>query len=65
VRAIDIKVMHPDAFLCRLHEDATEKVHAALTEQAAALSRPPMTVTEVLDLLAPNLSDFVARIGAG
>lgn len=62
---LDIEVVHPDAFLCRLHEDAPEKVHAALTEQAAVLSRPPMTVTEVLDLLAPNLPDFVARIGAG
>lgn len=60
-----IEVVHPDAFLCRLHERAPETVHAALTEQAAALSRPPMTVTEVLDLLAPNVPDFVARIRAG
>jgi predicted nucleic acid-binding protein len=61
----DIDVVHPDAFLCRLHASAPEKVHAALTEQAAALSRPPMTVTEVLDLPAPNVPDFVARVGAG
>jgi hypothetical protein len=60
-----IEVVHPDVFLCRLHEQAPEKVHAALTEHAAALSRPPMTVVEVLDLLAPNVPDFVARIRAG
>jgi hypothetical protein len=62
---VDIEVVHPDAFLCRLHASAPDKVHAALTQQAAALSRPPMTVTEVLDLLAPNAPAFVARIGAG
>ncbi|MGI8505693.1 MAG: hypothetical protein ACR2MK_02610 [Solirubrobacteraceae bacterium] len=39
--------------------------HAALAEQAAALSRPPMTITAVLDLLAPNVPDFVAWIDAG
>ncbi len=59
-----VEVVHPDAFLCRLHEDAPAEVHAALTEQAAALTRPPMSVTDVLELLAPTVPDFVARIGA-
>jgi len=37
-----IEVVHPDAFLCELHERAPAKIRAALTEQATALSRPPL-----------------------
>ena len=33
-----IEVVHPDAFLCELHERAPAKIRIALTEQAAALS---------------------------
>ena len=57
-----IEVVHPDAFLCELHERAPAKVRIALTEQAAALSRPPLTVTELLDLLAATVPDFVALV---
>ena len=60
-----IDVDHPDAFLCRLLENAPEQVHAALSEQAAALTRPPMTLTDVLGLLAASVPDFVARIRSG
>ena len=37
-----IEVIHPDAFLRELHERAPAKIRVALTEQAAALSRPPL-----------------------
>lgn len=64
-KPLGIDIVHPDEFLRRLYDAAPEKVHAALTAQAAALSRPPMSVTELLDLLAPDVPDFVGRIRAG
>jgi hypothetical protein len=36
-----IEVIHPDAFLCDLFERAPERVHAALADQAAALTDRP------------------------
>ena len=60
-----IEILHPDAFLCQLHEDAPDKVHAALAEQVAALSQPPLTLAGLLALLAVTVPDFVARIRAG
>jgi hypothetical protein len=60
-----IEIVHPDAFLCQLHERAPEKIHAALTDQLAALSRPPLTLTELLDLLAPTVPGLVDRARAG
>lgn len=57
-----IDVVHADEFLCELHERAPDPVYAALEEQAAALSRPPMTVTEVLDRLEESAPEFVTRV---
>jgi predicted nucleic acid-binding protein len=57
-----VEVVHPDAFLCELHERAPAKIRLALTEQAAALSRPPLTVTELLGLLAATVPDFVSQV---
>jgi len=59
-----IDVIHPDQFLCDLHEHAADRVHLALDEQAAALSRPPMTVDDVLDRLRRSVPDFVSRVRA-
>jgi predicted nucleic acid-binding protein len=57
-----IDVVHPDAFLCELHERAPGMIRVALTEQAAALSRPPLTVTELLDRLAATVPEFVSQM---
>lgn len=57
-----VDVLHRDEFLCDLHERAPGEVHAALAEQVAALSRPPLTLTEVLALLTPTVPEFVNRI---
>jgi len=57
-----IEVVHPDAFLCELQARAPAKIRVALTEQAAALSRPPFTVTELLDLLAATVPEFVSQV---
>ena len=59
---LGIEIIHPDAFLCDLHERAPVRVRMALDEQAAALSRPPMTVVEVLNRLGRDVPDFVARV---
>jgi predicted nucleic acid-binding protein len=59
-----IQVAHPDAFLCELHERVPAKIRVALAEQAAALSRPPFTVTELLDLLAATVPEFVSQVRA-
>jgi hypothetical protein len=57
-----IEVIHPDAFLCDLLDNEPERMHAALAEQAAALTRPPMTVPDVLDRLHDTVPTFVSRI---
>jgi hypothetical protein len=46
---LGIRVVHPDAFLCAVHARAPTQVDAALDQQAADLSRPPLTVDDVLD----------------
>ena len=61
----DIEVVHPDAFLCELHDRAPANIQIGFTEQAAALSRPPLTATEVLDRLADTVPEFVSRVRRG
>jgi hypothetical protein len=52
-----IEVVHPDVFLCELYQHAPAKVRVALAEQAAALSRPPLTEKELpIGLRPPRLS---------
>jgi hypothetical protein len=60
-----IEVVHPDAFLCDLYERAPARVHDALDQQAADLSRPPMTVDDVLERLHASVPKFVIRVRAG
>jgi hypothetical protein len=60
---VGVSVQHPDTFLCALLDAEPETVAAALADQAAALSRPPMTVAAVLtrfDRL--GLRRFAARL---
>ncbi len=59
---VGVEVVHPDAFLRELHERAPAKIRVALTVQVAALSRPPLTVSEVLDLLAATVPEFVSQV---
>jgi hypothetical protein len=57
-----IDIVHPDALLCTMYERAPARVQEALTRQAADLSRPPMTVDDVLDRLAQIVPRFVSRV---
>jgi hypothetical protein len=59
-----IDVVHPDVFLCDLHERAPTRVHDALVHQAADLSRPPITVDDVLERLHATVPEFVIRVRA-
>ena len=59
---LEIEVIHPDAFLCDLLDNEPERMHAALAEQAAALTRPPMTMPDVLDRLHDTVPTFVSRV---
>jgi len=60
-----IEVIHPDVFLCDLYEREPARVHDALDQQAADLSRPPMTVDDVLERLHPSVPKFIIRVRAG
>jgi predicted nucleic acid-binding protein len=57
-----VEVVHHDVFLCELHESATARMRVVLTEQAAVLSRPPLTVKQLLDLLAATVPEFVSQV---
>ncbi len=57
-----IEVVHPDVLLCDLYERRPVQVHTVLDEQAAELSRPPMTVDDLLDRLKESVPEFVARV---
>lgn len=64
-RPFGIEVAHPDAFLCSVYERAPTGVHAVLSQQAADLKRPTMTVGDVLDRLHVHVPEFVTRFRAG
>jgi len=57
-----IEVVHPDAFLCGLHDREPARVHNALAKQSADLSRPPITVSGVLDRLERTVPKFAAQV---
>jgi hypothetical protein len=50
-----IDAVHPDAFICDMYERAPARIRDALERQAADLSRPPMTVDDVLDRVHPRV----------
>jgi predicted nucleic acid-binding protein len=62
LQAHGIKALHPDPFLCSLMEKDLDTVEQAITQQAAALVNPPMTIREVLAALAVHVPVFVERI---
>lgn len=59
----NIEAQSPDVFMLHLLEIARDDVIMAMTKQAAALSRPPMTFDELLDRLSQvGLSRTIATI---
>lgn len=59
-----VRPMHPDEFLQILLAKAPNLVVKALTSQAEALRKPPMTLEQVLDSLATQVPQFVERVRA-
>ena len=57
----DITTQHPDRFLRALLGQDPAIAVRAVREQAAALRRPPMTIHQVLDVLALHVPGFVAQ----
>jgi len=62
---LSIEAIHPDEFLLRLHRLDPAAVQAALVRQAAALTRPPLTVFDVLDRLAATVPEFATTLREG
>jgi hypothetical protein len=59
-----IEPVHPDMFLLDLYRLDGDRVHEALERQIAALSRPPMTLVELLDRLEASVPSFAHTIRA-
>lgn len=57
-----VEPLHPDLFLLDLFGLDPYRVYDAVERQAAALSRPPMRLEELVDRLAPTVSDFAQAI---
>ncbi len=57
-----IEPLHPDAFLLDLYSLDTYEVYEAVERQAAALTRPPMTLEELLDRLALTVPSFAQAL---
>lgn len=59
-----ITAEHPDTFLSRLQAARPSALQRLLGEQAAAKTRPPQTVEELLATLAVHVPRFVAGVRA-
>ena len=58
-----IEPLHPDAFLLDLCSLDTDTAFEVVERQAAALTRPPMTIEELLDRLAATVPNFAQVLG--
>jgi len=59
-----IEPLHPDIFLVDLYGLDAQEVYEAVERQAAALSRPPMSLEELLDLLESAVPSFAQAVRA-
>jgi len=59
-----IEPLHPDVFLLDLYGLAGQEVFEAVRQQAAALTRPPMTVDELFDRVAFTVPSFAQALRA-
>ncbi len=57
-----IEAMHPDEFLRDLLDINESMIRRILVHQAQALHNPPMTLEELLDILAKQVPKFVQRV---
>jgi len=63
--AHDVEPLHPDAFLIALYEIDPVTVDAEVTAQAGALTRPPVSRPELIQMLAvAGTPEFARRVSA-
>ncbi|HEY2356592.1 MAG TPA: PIN domain-containing protein [Phenylobacterium sp.] len=55
-----VKAVSPDEFLCDLMVEHPDRMRAALVAQSARLKKEPLSVAQILGLLAPVTPGFVA-----
>ncbi|MHB1860335.1 MAG: PIN domain-containing protein [Solirubrobacteraceae bacterium] len=60
-----IEPIHPDEILLRLHELDPDAVRDALARQAAALTRPPLSVLDILERLEQDVPRFARQMRTG
>jgi hypothetical protein len=61
---LSVEPVHPDGFLLDLYRLDKDAILAALSLQAAALTRPPMSLTDILDRLDPTVPGFARAMRA-
>lgn len=61
---LSIVPVHPDRFLVDLYELDQNAIRTALSLQAAALTRPPMSLADVLERLDPTVPRFARALRA-
>jgi hypothetical protein len=59
-----VEALHPDTFLLDLYGLDSDHVFDVVARQAAVLSRPPMTTSDLLDRLAATVPDFAQALRA-
>ncbi len=57
-----VKPLHPDIFLLDIYDLDPQATYDAVERQAAALTRPPMTIDELLDRLAATVPTFAQTL---
>jgi len=60
--SLGVRVLGPDDFLVDLHRIDPPATHRALSDQAAALTRPALTLYEVLDYVAKDAPQFAGLV---
>jgi predicted nucleic acid-binding protein len=61
---LSVEPVHPDRFLLDLYRLDKDAIRTALSLQAAALTRPPMSLTDILDRLEPTVPGFAQALQA-
>jgi predicted nucleic acid-binding protein len=61
---LSVEPVHPDRFLLDLYRLDKDAVRTALALQAAALTRPSMSPTDILDRLEPTVPGFAGALRA-
>jgi predicted nucleic acid-binding protein len=60
-----IEAQSPDEFLCNLFDLEPDGMLTRLTDQAASMKRPPITLEQLLVALAKTVPDFVEAVRRG